>query len=267
VSDSHRTTEEPTMTRTEAPKAGNPCWVDVTSTDITATRAFYTELFGWGAEEPDPEFGGYFNFTKDGERIAGAMAAMDPSMPSVWSIYLAVDDADAAAAAVEAAGGTVMVPPMDVGDLGNMAVYVDPSGAVIGTWRPGTHTGFAFVAEPGAPSWFELHTKAYEDALEFYQTAFGWDTHTMSDVPEFRYTNLGEGENEAAGVMDAANFLPPEVPSHWAVYFAVDDAEATIARAVELGATVVQPAEATPYGVLATLADPTGAMFRLQQPS
>jgi len=58
------------MTRTEAPKAGNPCWVDVTSTDITATRAFYTELFGWGAEEPDPEFGGYFNFTKDGERIA-----------------------------------------------------------------------------------------------------------------------------------------------------------------------------------------------------
>ena len=255
------------MSKAEAPKAGKPCWVDVMSTDIAATRAFYTRLFGWGAEEPDPEFGGYFNFTKDGERIAGAMSAMDPSMPSVWSVYLAVDDADATAAAVEANGGTVMTPPMDVGDMGRMAVFVDPAGAVIGTWQPGTHQGFAFVAEPAAPSWFELLTTGYDDALAFYPRTFGLDTQTMSDTPEFRYTNLVHGDDEAAGVMDAAAFLPPEIPSHWSVYFAVDDAEATIARAVEMGAAVVQPAEETPYGVLATLADPTGAVFKLQQPA
>ena len=42
--------------------------------------------------------------------------------------------------------------------------------------------------------------------LDFYRSAFGWETHAVSDSPEFRYTTLGEGENQLAGVMDATNF-------------------------------------------------------------
>ena len=95
---------------------------------------------------------------------------------------------------------------------------------------------------------------------------FGWNTHTMSDTPEFRYTTLGEGDDQQAGDHGRRRrVLPDGVPAHWRVYVGVADADATIAQAVGLGATVVVPALDTPYGRLAKLADPTGATFCIQQ--
>jgi predicted enzyme related to lactoylglutathione lyase len=123
------------------------------------------------------------------------------------------------------------------------------------------------VAEPGAPGWFELHTKDYDKAVAFYRDALDWDLHTRADEPDFRYTTLHEGEAQAAGIMDASNWLPDGVPAHWSVYFQVDDADATIDKAVGLGASVEMPAEDTPYGRLATLVDPTGARFKISGPT
>ena len=57
-------------TRDTAP-IGAPIWVDLTTTDTDRCRAFYGELFGWVAEDPVQEFGGYINFNKDGVRVAG----------------------------------------------------------------------------------------------------------------------------------------------------------------------------------------------------
>jgi predicted enzyme related to lactoylglutathione lyase len=125
------------------------------------------------------------------------------------------------------------------------------------------HKGFTVLAEPGAPGWFELHTRNYDASLAFYRNVFGWDTHTMDEGPEFRYTTLGEGDGALAGIMDATGFLPDGVPAHWSIYFAVEDADAALARVVELGGTVVRAAEDTPYGRLAEAADPTGARFKL----
>jgi predicted enzyme related to lactoylglutathione lyase len=252
-------------TRESAP-VGAPCWVDLASTDVDRSRAFYTELFGWEAEEPNPEFAGYFNYTKDGARIAGGNAQQEGS-PSVWTVYLAVEDAEATAAAVTKHGGNVIAPPMAVADLGSMAFLTDPGGAFVGIWQPGTHKGFGILDEPDTPSWFELHTQAYGDSLEFYREVFGWDIHTAADEPQFRYSTLGEGDAGLAGVMDASVYLPEGAPSHWAVYFRAADVDATVAKAVELGATVTQPAEDTPYGRLAVLNDPTRAEFRLIGPN
>ena len=92
---------------------------------------------------------------------------------------------------------------------------------------------------------------------------FDWDTHVVGDTPEFRYTTLGEGDDALAGIMDASAFLPEGVPAHWSVYFGVDDTDAALAKIVELGGSIVEPAEDTPYGRLATAADPTGALFKL----
>jgi predicted enzyme related to lactoylglutathione lyase len=85
----------------------------------------------------------------------------------------------------------------------------------------------------------------------------------MSDTPEFRYTTLGADRGALAGIMDAANFLPEGVPAHWSVYFGVEDTDKALATITDLGGTVVQPAEDTPYGRLAHVADPTGAHFRV----
>src|SRR2546421_5846157 len=105
-------------TRDSAP-IGAPCWVDLLTSDTEKSRAFYSQLFGWTAEAPAEEFGGYFNFTRNGVRLAGGMAVQpDQGVGNVWSVYLATDDARKTVEAATANGGEGVVPPMDVGDLG-----------------------------------------------------------------------------------------------------------------------------------------------------
>jgi uncharacterized protein len=250
-------------TRDTAP-IGAPCWVDLMTSDAERSKAFYGQLFGWTAEEPRAEFGGYFNYSKDGILVAGCMAS-EPESPvrDIWSIYLASDDTRKTVEAATADGGQVVAPPMDVGDLGTMAVLVDTGGAAIGVWQPGLHKGFGVLAEPGTPAWFELFTRDYESSVGFYRNVFHWDTHAVSDSPEFRYTTLGEGEGQMAGIMDASGFLPDGVPAHWSVYFAVEDTDAALATIIQLGGSIVAAAEDTPYGRTATASDPNGSQFKL----
>lgn len=247
---------------------GAPCYIDLMTSDPERTIAFYEALFGWTAEVGGPEVGGYINFAKDGAAVAGAMASDGTNGPAnVWCTYLAVADAEATAAAVEANGGTVLVPPMPIMDLGVMAFLADPAGGAIGIWQPGTFPGIAVLGDPGTPAWFELHTRGYEAALDFYRTVFGWETQVMGDTSEFRYSTVNDGDEQLAGVMDASGHLPEGVPSYWAVYFATDDTDATLARAVELGGAIVTPAEDTPYGRLAVATDATGTPFSLLGPN
>ncbi len=251
--------------RDKAP-IGAPCWIDLMTSDTERSRAFYGQLFGWTAEEPAEEFGGYFTFTKDGAPVAGCMASQPgaPMSPSnIWSIYLASDDAKKTCDAAVANGGQVHVAAMDVGELGTMALLADAGGAAIGLWEPHQFQGFGRLGEPGTPSWFELHTRDYKAAVEFYRTVFHWNTNVVGDTPEFSYTTLKRGEEIFAGIMDASGFLPDGVPAQWSVYFGVDDSDAALAKIVDLGGSIVTPAEDTPYGRLATAADATGAIFRL----
>jgi predicted enzyme related to lactoylglutathione lyase len=248
----------------ESAPVGAPVWIDLFTTNPDKSRAFYGELFGWKSEEPNPQFGGYFNFTKDDRMIAGGMRNDGAAgTPDLWTVYLAVADAEATTTATAAHGGTVDSPAMAVADLGTMAILTDPGGAHLGLWQPGLHKGFGIVNEPGAPAWFELHTRAYDASVAFYRDVFGWDTYTHSDTPEFRYTTLGNGDDALAGVMDAATFLPRSQPSYWSVYFLVDDTDAALAQVTDLGGAVVEPAQDTPYGRLAAAADSTGARFKL----
>jgi predicted enzyme related to lactoylglutathione lyase len=234
------------------------------SSDTDKSRAFYGELFGWTSEEAGPEYGGYINFLKDGEPVAGCMSSEGQEGPAnVWSVYLATDDAKATADAAASHGGEVFFQPMDVGELGTMAFVSDPGGAAIGIWQPGLHKGFGIVDEPGTPGWFELHTRDYDKVVEFYRDVFRWKTHVMSDATDFRYTTLGEGENQKAGIMDATDALPDGVPAHWSIYFRVDDTDKALAKVVDLGGAIVVPAEDTPYGRLAHASDTTGSLFKL----
>jgi len=254
------------MPHRETAPAGHPCWIDLFSSDPDASQAFYGGLFGWTSESAGEDYGGYINFAKAGEPVAGCMKNNGESPVDVWSVYLATDDLDATAALVADNGGQVSVPPMDVMELGRMAVVSDSGQAMVGVWQPGLHKGFTVLAEPDAPAWFELFTRDYDASVDFYRKVFGWDAHSMGDTPEFRYSTLCEGPEAAAGIMDATAFLPEGVPAHWSVYFGSVDADATVAKAVELGATVAQAAEDTPYGRMATLVDPTGATFKVVQP-
>lgn len=256
------------MPHVDGMPTGHPCWIDLSTSDIDASRVFYESLFGWTSEGSGPEYGGYVNFSLDGTTVAGcmdknAMPDGGGGMPDVWSIYLSVEDANATAEAVTANGGTVIVPPMEVPRLGIMGFVQDPAGAAIGLWQPLEHKGFGIVAETNAPGWFELHTRRFAEDVAFYETVFGWDVFSTGDTDEFRYSTLEDGPAAAAGVMDASAFLPEGVPDHWSVYFSAADTAAKAEEAQALGATLLMGPDPTPFGTLATLTDPTGAVFKL----
>jgi predicted enzyme related to lactoylglutathione lyase len=256
------------MPTRETSPIGAPCWVDLATSDTDRSRAFYSEVFGWVAEEPAEEFGGYFNFTKDGVQVAGCMASQPGSgVPDLWTVYLATDDARKTIDAASANGGRVHVEAVPVADLGTMALISDAGDAAIGIWQPGTFPGFGVFGEAGTPSWFELHTRDYDAAVGFYRNVFRWDTDVVSDTPEFRYTTMKHGDGWLAGIMDASGFLPDGVPAHWSVYFGVDGTDASLAKIVELGGSIVMAAEDTPYGRLAAATDATGAQFKLVGPN
>src|SRR5215469_16676822 len=115
-------------TRDRAP-IGAPCWTDLWTSDVEGSRAFYSELFGWEAQEPSEEFGGYFMFTRDGVPVAGGMGDM-PDVPAdnFWKVYLSTDDMAKTVELAENNGAQVAVPPMPVADLGIKSVLVDPTG-------------------------------------------------------------------------------------------------------------------------------------------
>lgn len=252
------------MTTATAP--GAPCWIDLSTPDVERARSFYPALFGWTVTEPVAEFGGYFQFLRNGAPVGGCVGPMPEQPPAnVWSVYLLSDNAEKTVALAEGNGGRILAPAMTVGDLGTMAVLVDNAGAVIGVWQPIGFSGIGSFSENGAPGWFELHTAAYGDSVEFYRTVFGWNVQTAVDTPEFHYSVLVDGDKQLAGVMDSSVFTE-DVPTRWNVYFTVDSADDTAARCVSLGGSVVQEPEDTPYGRLATLADPSGATFKLLQP-
>jgi predicted enzyme related to lactoylglutathione lyase len=249
---------------------GSPCWTDLWTSDVQGSRQFYSELFGWEAQEPSAEFGGYFMFTRDGVPTAGAMGSMgDMPADDTWKIYLASDDITKTVETAEAEGAQIISPPMAVADLGSQAVLIDPTGAHLGTWQPGTFPGFTVLNEHGAPSWFELHTRDHGAAVAFYRSVFNWDINTVGDSDEFRYTTMRDpaGEGELAGIMDARAFLPAETSAYWSTYWEVGDAQVAVDRVKALGGSVVFDVDDTPYGRLATVADPAGARFKLRTPN
>ncbi len=255
-------------TRTSAP-TGAPCWADLWTSDVEGSRKFYAELFGWEAQEPSPEFGGYFMFTRNGVPVAGGMGDMgDMKADNSWKIYLATDDIAKTLEAAEADRAQIVSPVMAVADLGSQAVLIDPTGAIVGAWQPGTFPGFTVLNEHGAPSWSELFTRDYETAVAFYRSVFHWDTNTVSDTEQFRYTVMRHpsGDGELAGIMDAGAFLPEGAPASWSIYWEVDDIDAIVAQVTALGGSVLEAAQDTPHGRLAVVADPAGAPFKLRTP-
>jgi uncharacterized protein len=244
-------------TRDHAP-SGAPCWTDLWTSDVEGSRRFYTEAFGWEAQDPNPEFGGYFMFTRDGVPVAGAMGDMgDMPASNTWKIYFETSDIAATLKKLEEGGG----------DVGIQAVMTDRTGAELGAWQPGTFPGFTVIEEPGSPSWFEYYATDHGAALTFYRSVFGWETDVVSDTDEFRYATMRnpEGGGELAGLADGRAMLNG-APAHWSIYWAVEDVAASVARVESLGGSLEMGPNDTPYGVLASVADPAGARFNLRRP-
>ncbi len=256
------------MTTRDTPwPAGTPCWIDLMTTDPSAAGEFYTALFGWEVPPGAEEFGGYSTATLNGKPVAGVTPLMDgQDHPPVWSTYLATEDVDATSAAVEKAGGSIIAAAMDVGEFGRMAVAQAPGGGAFGYWQAGSHTGFQIANEPGADVWNEFMGRDYQGSKDFYSQVFGY-TYTELGDDGFDYATIEVDGNTVGGIGTLPAEVPAGVPPHWRVYFAVDDADAAVAKVVELGGSVQRPPMDMPYGRHADVADPQGAMFSIIKPA
>ena len=242
---------------------GTPSWVDLSASDVDAAKRFYGELFGWTAEDAGPpeETGGYGFFMQGGKRIAGVGPIMGEGAPAMWSTYFATEDVEAAAQRAKDAGGALMMEPMDVMDAGRMTFVMHPGAGGLGIWQAGNHTGAELVNEPVSLAWNELLSRDVDGAKSFLRSVFGLDPQDQ-DFEGMTYTTLNLGGKGVGGLMAMPAQMPEGVPSFWQVYFSVADADATVAKAQELGATVMmEPMDAPGIGRMAALTDPQGVGF------
>ena len=243
------------MTRYEH---GVPSWVDMGAPDPQAALAFYSELLGWEGQDMGEEAGHYTIVSKNGKMVAAISPAQQPG-PPWWSTYINVDDVDQVTKKAEAAGGEVVVAPMDVMTAGRMAVYRDTTGAFISAWQPQDHLGAQLVNEPGTFCWCELGTSDMEKSKRFYGDVFGW---SWGGAPE--YAEAQVSGRSIGGVMPRPEAIPAEVPDHWLVYFGATDVDGDAQKAQSLGATqVVEPTDIPNTGRFAVFLDPQGAVFAL----
>ena len=246
---------------------GVPSWVDMGSTDLAKSRAFYGGLFGWSCPEGPPEAGGYSVCNLGGKTVAGLGPQMNPDFPPAWMTYVNVDEADATASKVLANGGSILMPAMDVMDAGRMAILSDPLGAVLGLWQPNQHTGAQLANQPGTYCWSELITTDLDAAKAFYGAVFGWGAEDQGGAPGGApaYTEWKLGERSVGGMMAKTPEMPADMPPNWGVYFAVADMDASVAKAQELGGSLFMgPMDIEP-GRFAVLADDVGAVFNVLQ--
>jgi predicted enzyme related to lactoylglutathione lyase len=241
---------------------GTPNWVDLGSPDPDAAAEFYSGLFGWEVSEPGPpETGGYRMGMLRGLPVAGIGEQQAPG-PPYWTTYVSVADADLTTKEARAAGGQVVMEPMDVMDFGRMAVFTDPGGAAFSVWQPKQHIGSSLVNESGTLCWNELLTRDADAAKAFYGSVFGWGANPLP-MGDVEYTEWKVGDATVGGMMPMNDNFPADLPPHWMVYFAVADADASAKKITELGGAIHQPPMDIPPGRFALAADPQGAMFSI----
>jgi predicted enzyme related to lactoylglutathione lyase len=264
---------------------GVPCWIDTSQPAPEAAVDFYSGLFGWEFEDvmPPGSEGKYFIGRLHGGDVAAVGSIPDAAPPmAMWNTYVWVESADDTASAVRDAGGAVVMEPFDVMDAGRMAVFTDPEGAAFCAWQAKQHRGARVVNEHGSLNFNGLATRDIEAAKSFYGSVFGWTTLALGGGAEMwtlpGYGDYLEQDNSDLrkqmaeldapkgfeDVVASINPIPddqPDTPAHWNVTFAVDDADATAARATELGGNVIVPPFDAPWVRMTIINDPQGAMF------
>jgi uncharacterized protein len=263
---------------------GVTSWIDTEQPDLEAARVFYAGLFGWrmtGARPPGAPGSSYLIASIDGQDIA-AVAPAPAAAAITWNTYVAVDNADATAAAVTAHGGTLIAPPADAGSAGRAATCADPFGAEFRLWQAGRRLGAQRTNAPGAWNFSDLYTPDRDAAMAFYSPLFGWraadldqGAGTMLQVPGYgdhlaATVDPGIHERQAsapAGFADVIGGLvvirTGETP-RWHVTFTVADRDDSAATAQRLGATVIGSSD-NMWTKDALVRDPQGAEFTVSQ--
>jgi predicted enzyme related to lactoylglutathione lyase len=238
---------------------GTFSWTDLSTPDAQASKGFYGGLFPWEyVDNPIPGDGVYVMATLDG-KAAAAMFETSDRHPA-WASYVTVDDIDAMTARAGELGANVLAEPFDVMDAGRMSTIQDPAGAVFCLWQPRTSIGAEIVNGHGALSLNQLNTSDPAAAERFYGELFGWRFEQMGDA-ETPYWGIYRGDRVNAGMMPLPHGA--QMPSHWLVYFGVDELDPAAELIGSSGGTIMVEPQDVPGGRILVAQDPQGAVFAL----
>jgi uncharacterized protein len=252
---------------------GTFCWAELGTTNASAASRFYGELFGWRRSfMPVADGTCYTMLQLHGKDIGALYEVFDesPEFSPLWRLYVATPDVDKTAQLAVTLGGKIIIEPRNIEDVGRVAAVQDPTGASIALWQALDHIGAEVINESGSLAWQELVTSDCDTAKAFYSGLFGWQTQTVSAGPRV-YTKFKAKRSEApsAGLVPLShqsNQFEGATASHWQAYFAVEDCDRSVNRAVSLGAQLKSaPTNFSGLGRCAVLRDPQGATFSLVQ--
>ena len=199
-------------------RAGAFSWVELATTDPKAAVAFYRSIFGWNIVEHDMGPNGVYTIFTIRERDVAAAAGQHPQelemrIPPHWSLYVTVDDADAAAKKVESLGGKVEAQPFDVMNHGRMAVIQDPAGAIFNLWQPKEHIGVKINNEPGALCWSELTTQRSEEGRGVLYRDVWLGHQARRRRHARRVPRVQRCGQPMGGIMETPKEMPAHIPS------------------------------------------------------
>jgi uncharacterized protein len=249
---------------------GRFCWYELMAPDAKAAEAFYGAVVGWtfqDASQPDKP---YSTFSVAEGPVGGILTTPSEALAAgagpAWFGYINVDDVDAYAEKVKAAGGAIHRPPADIPGVGRFAMAADPGGAVFVLFKPNpvgaTPPAPARSGKPGHVGWRELMAADGPAAFEFYSGLFGWTKAEAHDMGPMGVYQLFAVDGETVGGMMTR---PPFVPHpRWQYYFQVDAIGAAIKRLEASGGKVINGPHRVPTGEwMVQGIDPQSATFAL----
>lgn len=232
-------------------REGMPYWIDLLTSEARKSAYFYSRILGWDVAEGDYRIARLQNMP-----VAGMVPQED--MPDAWVTYFLSTDIERDAQRVDELGGRVLSQPQQV-SLGTMALCADNQGGWFGLYQPEGEDSFVAAGEPGTPVWHEYTCTGDVDKLaRFYGELFDWDI-----VENDGYLLAMQDGAAFAGIWDAREQIPADVPSFWRSYLGVANIAETRSRIEEFGGEVLRGPENSPFGLLLTAADSTGAVVTL----
>src|SRR5215210_1408463 len=238
---------------------GTFSWTDLATPDAQASKDFYGGLFGWGFEDNPIPDGGVYVMARIGERAAAAMFETADRHPA-WASYVTVDDLDGTTARAGELGANVLAEPFDVMDVGRMSTIQDPTGAVFCVWQPRRSIGAEVVNGHGALTLNQLNTSDAETADGFYSELFGWRFERVPHT-DTAYWGIYRGDTLNGGMMELPAGAP--APSHWLVYFGIDDLDVAAGQVASAGGTMMIEPRPVPGGRILVAQDTQDAVFGL----
>ena len=244
---------------------GKLVWADLFTEKTATCSRFYTSLFGWTAETLGTGTDTYTLFRQNGRPVAGMIyrpAQKGSTTMGVWMPYFSVEDLAESLKTATEFGARIEVDAREFPHRGEQAIIRDNQEALVGLMRTTDGDPDDYLAEYGELIWAQLWVRDPDQSLPFYKAVLGFTEMEGDPEDENIYDHVwGTNDRYRASLDRIPEVNTKGIPS-WFAFVRVEDVEATVAKALELGGFLyLAPDPEIRDGRMAVVRDPAGAIL------